>query len=219
MTVRRHHCSITNLTEEEATFWRTVPSAVASDAMGRSGAMVGAIKPLHPSMKLLSQARTADCMVGDNSALHALINRSGAYEALVVNGQGSEDIALFGGVLCRAAMARGLDGLVIDGAVRDSAEIIDLGFPCFARAVVPRGPHKGFGGVIDGPIACGGLSVEPGDIVIGDADGVSVVPYHRREDIRAEVEKIQRREKRALELIAEGRSPSELYGDPEVKVI
>ena len=71
-------------------------------------------------------------------------------------------------------------GLVIDGAVRDSDEIIEMGFNVFSRAIVPCGPHKGFGGVIDAPVSCGGVVVSPGDLVIGDADGVTVVPFGKR---------------------------------------
>ena len=103
--------------------------------------------------------------------------------------------------------------------LRDSAEIIEAGFPVFARGVVPRGPHKAFGGVIDGPIACGGVSVSPGDLILGDADGVTVVPFARASEVLDAARAVLEKEARVLKTLAEGGSLAELYGVPEIELI
>ena len=121
--------------------------------------------------------------------------------------------------MTRSALHNGIAGLVIDGAVRDTLEIIESGFPCFARTVVPRGPHKGFGGVIDGTISCGGISVSPGDLIIGDADGVTVVPFSRIAETLEAANSILAKEDRVLAKLAEGGSLAEVYGVPEITLV
>lgn len=219
MTVYRRRFEVPRLTGEELAAWSEVPTALASDCLNRAQAMVGRIGPLAPGMRIVGQARTVECMVGDNSALHGAIGLCEVGDVLVCDAQGFEDTALFGGLLTRAALAQGIAGLVIDGAVRDSREIIDLGLPCFARAVVPRGPHKGFGGTIDGPITCGGVALSPGDLVIGDADGVAVVPFASVARTLRAVREIVAKEERALASLQQGGSLAEVYGVPKVELI
>jgi regulator of RNase E activity RraA len=147
--------------------------------------MSARIAPLAPGMTVCGQARTVTGMVGDNGAAHAAIGLVEAGDILVVDGRGHTETAVWGGIMTRAAMERGVGGLVVDGAVRDAAEIRALGFPTFAAGICPAGPGKGFGGIIDGPIACAGCPVKPGDIVIGDDDGVAVIPLERQAEILA----------------------------------
>ena len=118
-----------------------------------------------------------------------------------------------------AAIARSIAGVVIDGAVRDAAEIRELGFPCYARANVPSGPHKGFGGIIDGPISCAGCPVKPGDIVIGDDDGIAVVPLEWAEDMLAASKEKLAQELDTLKQITEGKTTAELLGIDEPEMI
>lgn len=219
MSVKQHQIEIPRLTPATLAVWAEIPAAVASDAMGRTGAMAGAVSPLHPEMRIVAQARTVHCMVGDNSALHAAIGVAEVGDVLVCDAQGFEDAAIWGGLMTMSAIDRGLAGLVIDGAVRDSAEIIEKGFPAFARATVPRGPHKGFGGVIDGVISCAGRVVAPGDLIIGDSDGVTVVPYAALEETLAAASAILDKEARALAHVAEGGTLNDLYGVPEIELL
>lgn len=114
--------------------------------------------------------------------------------------------------MTRAALERGVVGAVIDGAVRDVDEIIDLGFPIFARATCPGGPHKGFRGVIGVSVQCGGVVVNQGDIVVGDADGVTVVPADRAGEALAALSRLAEREQRWLERIRTGESTVEILG-------
>jgi len=179
MPIFQHTAAFERLAADRIDAWRAIPPAIASDCMNRSQTMAAAIKPLAPGMALCGQARTVECMVGDNGPIHAAIRILQPGDVLVIDAGGHPDTAVFGGLLTRAAMAVGVAGAVVHGAVRDSAEIIELGFPVYASAIVPRGPHKGFGGTIDGAISCGGCPVSPGDIVLCDDDGVAVVPLAR----------------------------------------
>lgn len=106
--------------------------------------------------------------------------------------------------------------MVIDGAVRDGAQIVESGFPCFARGQVPAGPHKLFGGAINCPVSCGGVSVQPGDLIVADSDGVTVVPLDRVEATAEAYAALKAKEARALADLDAGRMLSEIYGVPEV---
>lgn len=185
MTIQRYKTDFKKLSQAELDKWKDLPPAVVSDCMNRTQVMAGAIKPVAEGMKVLGQARTVTCMVGDNSAAHVAIGMLEPGQILVIDAGGYEDTAIWGGIMTRAAVKRKIGGLVVDGAVRDVAEIRAFGLATFTRAVVPAGPHKGFGGIIDGPIACAGCPVKPGDIIIGDDDGVCVVPLERADEILA----------------------------------
>ncbi|MEL6477144.1 MAG: RraA family protein [Pseudomonadota bacterium] len=214
--ILHHDLPIPRLTEESLQAWREIPPAVASDAQNRLQAMRSAIRPLHLDMRLAAQARTVQCKIGDNGALHAALTIVEPGDVLVCDAGGYEDTALFGGLMARAAQARGVAGLVIDGAIRDRAEIIEMNLPVFARSAVPRGPHKGLGGAIDGPISCGGLTVHPGDLILGDADGVTVVPFAQAGPVFDAAQAILAKEAKALATLAEGGSLADLYGVPEI---
>ena len=115
------------------------PTTTLSDALGRTGAMAHAIKPLAPGMRCLGPAFTVRCYPADNLSLHRALELASPGEVLVVDGGDVLDTALVGELMVYAAKRRGLAGLVIQGAVRDAAGIRDLGFPVFALAVAPRG--------------------------------------------------------------------------------
>jgi regulator of RNase E activity RraA len=212
MPVTRHPATFRTLSAAELTTWRGTATATASDAMDRSQAMSGAIKPIKAGLSLCGQARTIQAMVGDNSALHLAVSLARPGEVLAIDAGGHEDTAVWVDILTTAAIGRGIAGIVLDGATRDVARIRDLGFPVFCRAVVPRGPHKGFGGVIDGPVAVGGVPVNPGDLVLGDDDGVTVVPLARLAAVRAALDAIVEKERQLLAGVAAGRSTAQLLG-------
>lgn len=178
--------------------------------------MDGGIQPLAPNMRLAGQARTIRCMVGDNSALHAALDLAEPGDVLVADAGGFLGNAVWGGLMTEAARRKGIAGLVIDGAVRDSAEIVASAFPCFARGTVPAGPHKNFGGEIDGPVACGGVAVSPGDLVVADADGVTVVPLARVGAVLAAYGALKEKEARTLAALEAGDTLAGIYGVPEV---
>ena len=215
MTIQRHRTDFDILPPETIARWELIPPAIVSDCMNRELVMVGAIKPVRDGTRLAGQARTVSCMVGDNSAAHVAIGLVQPGQVLVIDAGGYEDTALWGGIMTRTAVERGIGGLVIDGAVRDVAEIRELGFKVYARAVVPAGPHKGFGGTIDGAVSCGGCPVRPGDLIIGDDDGVCVVPLERQAGLlEASAAKIAS-EDATIADIAAGKLPSASMGLPD----
>lgn len=219
MPIQRYKTDYKKLSKSDLARWTDLPPAVVSDCMNRTQVMAGAIKPVKEGMRVLGQARTVTCMVGDNSAVHMAIGLVEPGEVLVVDAGGYEDTAIWGGIMTRAAVQRKIGGLVVDGAVRDVAEIREFDFQTFARAIVPAGPHKGFGGVIDGPIACAGCPVKSGDIVIGDDDGVCVVPLERAEDIlAASLDKIAQ-EEATNQGTADGTLPGAQMGLDEPEII
>lgn len=212
MSLIRQPCQFRVLTAQELLAWAEVPTAVAGDAQNRSRCMSAAIKPIKDGMRMVGQARTVQAMVGDNSAAHAALAIAQRGEVLVIDGCGHVDTALWGGIMTAAAVERGLGGVVIDGAIRDVAELRRTNLPMFARGAVPRGPHKGFGGAIDGPVSVGGVAIHPGDLILGDDDGVTVVPLAEVDSVLLEVQRILAREAGILQAIRAGKSSAELVG-------
>lgn len=219
MALRRHEVNFEILSQEVLDGFTGLASSQVGDAMNREQVMSAAIKPIAEGTRLRGQARTVNAMAGDNGIIHAAIPYVRPGEILVVNGMGLEDVAIWGEVMTHAAQKQGIAGIVLDGAVRDAAEMRELGFPVFCRAIVPRGPHKGFGGTIDATIACGGVAVSPGDLVIGDDDGVSVVPLAQIRAVQAAAREAQKREWAWLEQIAKGKTTRELLGLPEPELV
>ena len=196
-----------------------IAASLLGDAMNRAGIMAAAIRTIAPGTRLAGQARTVSSMAGDNGILHAAIPHMRPGEVLVVDAARVEDVAVWGEIMTHSAMQRGVAGLVLDGAIRDVAAIREMGFPVYCRAVVPRGPHKGFGGTIDAPIACGGVSVAPGDLIVGDDDGVAVVPLADVGRILAAARAAEAREAETIAKIEGGMTSADILGIPEPELI
>lgn len=157
--------------------FRDVPVAVVGDCMGRSVGAIG-LRPYHGDLAtvLCGPALTVRVRPGDNLMIHKALFMAHPGDILVVDGGGDLTQALVGGLMRATAIARRLGGFVLNGAVRDTAEWAGGGMPIFARGHTHRGPSKDGPGEINVPIACAGLAVNPGDLVLGDADGVIAVP-------------------------------------------
>ncbi|ODT46908.1 MAG: 4-hydroxy-4-methyl-2-oxoglutarate aldolase [Methylobacterium sp. SCN 67-24] len=156
--------------------YASVASATAHEAMERRGALDSSIKPVRRGMKVLGPAFTCVCPPGDNLTLHAALKMAKAGDVIVCASAGFTEQGLFGDVMASCAMGKGIGGLVVDGGVRDGATIAEIGFPVFARALSIKGSVKETLGALNKPIVAGGMLVEPGDLVIGDDDGVCIVP-------------------------------------------
>ena len=154
-----------------------VPAAHVGDSMGRNIGTVG-LAAYHGALSLMfaGPALTVRVRPGDNLMIHVAIAMAQPGDVLVVDGGGDVSQALIGGLMRTSAMARGIAGFVIDGAVRDLAEWAEGGIAVYARGHTLRGPTKDGPGEVNVPIACGGMAVCPGDLVIGDADGVITIP-------------------------------------------
>ena len=150
-------------------------AAILADVNERRGALHGRIAAVHQSMKLAGPAVTVEVRPGDNLMIHAALAIAQPGDVLVIDGKGDLSSALMGAIMMNQAKALNLGGVVIDGAVRDVLELQDLGFPVFAAGTNPNGPTKYIPGRVNWPVSIGGVSVQPGDLVIGDADGVVVI--------------------------------------------
>ena len=149
--------------------------AIFADVAGRRGAMDGRIRALRPGMRISGTAFTVEVRPGDNLMIHAAMSLAQPGDVLVIDGKGDQTSALMGTIMITACRKLGIAGVVVDGAVRDSLEIEEIGFPVFSVGTNPNGPTKNVGGRIGHPVTVGGVTVHPGDFVIGDADGVVVI--------------------------------------------
>jgi len=171
-----------------------LPVANVCDAMDRISAVDSAIRRMWRGARIVAQAYTVLTRSGDNQRIHEAIDLAVPGEALVVNGFADTSRALVGELLAGRAQANHLAGFVVDGAIRDVGEIEDLGIPVFARAVAPAGPYRLGPHRQQVPIAVGGQCVIPGDVVVGDADGVVIIPIGLLRDTVEAAEKIRANE-------------------------
>lgn len=164
---------------------RGLSAATVHEAGGKIGVMPRAIKPVHPQFRVCGPAVTVHSPPGDNLWLHYAIYAAQPGDVLVVHTEGAFDHGYWGEVMSTAAVARGLGGLVIDGCVRDFTLLGEVGFPIFSRGLCIRGTAKDRNayGAINRSLRFDGLQIEPGDLVIGDSDGVVVVPRERAAEV------------------------------------
>lgn len=180
--------------------FKNASSAAIADAMGRFGFMDPGIES-RTGLPFCACAVTVRCRPGDNLMLHKAIEVAREGEAIVVDTCGSRTTAVFGELMGRTATARGVAGLVVDGAVRDVDQLRALQLPVFSREVSPGGCDKDGPGEINVPVSCGSVVVMAGDVVVADRDGVVVVPLaHVREVIETLADVIKREEARAGEI-------------------
>ncbi len=152
------------------------PVAIIGDGLGRRAIMDAGIKPLDASLTMVGTAVTVEVHPADNLMIHAALRIAREGDVLVINAHGDLGHGIWGELTTRMAIRKKLAGIVIDGAVRDSRELSTCGLPIFVRGVNPTGGSKDGPGQINMPTSCGGVAVLPGDVVVGDADGVIVVP-------------------------------------------
>lgn len=161
---------------------RAYQSAVLCDVGGRRGTLNSRIQALHPSMKVVGPAFTVEVRPGDNLLFHVALAVARPGDVIVVDGKGDDTCALVGELMVAQGAAAGLAGFVVDAASRDSETIGGGTFPVFSAGRNPCGPTKGLPGTLGRPISVGGVAVQPGDLVVGDADGVVIIP---RDQVRA----------------------------------
>ncbi|WP_250520579.1 MULTISPECIES: RraA family protein [unclassified Caballeronia] len=165
-------------------------AAILADVAGRRGTVHGRVKPLSPKMKVAGPAITVEVRQGDNLAIHAALAIAKPGDVIVVDGKGDVSCALLGEIMATQAKVSGIAGIVIDAAVRDAHELANGDYPIFSAGLNPCGPTKSVAGLVNHPISAGGTAVNPGDLVVGDADGVVVIP---RADVARIVELAQKK--------------------------
>jgi RraA family protein len=150
-------------------------ASILADVAGRRGTLCSRVAPLAPSMRIAGPALTVEVRPGDNLMIHAAMAIAKPGDVLVIDGKGDETSALMGEIMVSQCKAMGLAGIVIYGSVRDTEALCEMGFPVYAVGANPNGPTKNIPGRINWPISVGGASVNPGDLIVGDADGVVVI--------------------------------------------
>jgi 4-hydroxy-4-methyl-2-oxoglutarate aldolase len=163
--------------------FRDLASATIYEAAGQTGMLDPGIKPVYPQARVCGTAVTVQCHVGDNLMLHKGVTVAGPGDVLVATIGEHVRAGAWGEILVTAAKARGITGLVIDGGVRDVEAIETHKFPVFARGICIGATMKKSIGKINHSIVCGGALINPGDLIVGDRDGVVVVPKERAQEI------------------------------------
>jgi len=158
-------------------------ASILADVAGRRGTFDGRIAAVSPKVKMAGPAFTVEVRAGDNLMIHAAMSMAKPGDILVVDGKGDRSCALMGSIMINACKKMNLGGVVLDAALRDIDEVRDLGFPVYCVGTNPNGPTKFVPGRINWPISCGGISVNPGDLIVGDADGVVVVEREKAESL------------------------------------
>ncbi|HEV8411196.1 MAG TPA: hypothetical protein VGQ30_11860 [Gemmatimonadaceae bacterium] len=182
--------------------YRGLASSNVADAMGRFGFMDPGIQS-RSHLPLCGFAVTVQCRPADNLMVHKALQVAKPGEIVVVSTCGNLTSAVFGELMCHTAVAAKLGGIIVDGALRDVEGITRLAFPAYSRTVCPGSCDKDGPGEINVPISCGGAVVAPGDVVIGDADGIAVVPRDSASQIIELVTQLMSRdEKRIAEIDA-----------------
>ena len=177
--------------------FREIPVANVSDSMYRMSAGGARLRPMHKGGRMAGPAFTVKTRPGDNLMIHKALDLAEAGDVIVVDAGGDLTNALIGEIMSTYSSARGIAGFVIDGAVRDADEIRGNDFPVYAAGVTHRGPYKDGPGEINVPVAIDGMVIEPGDLILGDGDGILCVPYDATAQVLAaaiEKQKVEGRE-------------------------
>jgi regulator of RNase E activity RraA len=183
--------------------FRTVPVANISDCMSRMAAGGARLRPMHDGTLLAGPALTVRTRPGDNLMVHKALGLAKPGDVIVVDAGGDLTNAIIGEIMTSYAQTRGIAGIVINGAIRDLGAIQRGSFPVYAAGVTHRGPYKDGPGVINGTIALDGMTIEAGDLIIGDEDGLLCVPYDQAEEIyRAAAAKHAAEEKTMADIAA-----------------
>ncbi|NLG78385.1 MAG: hypothetical protein GX492_00910 [Firmicutes bacterium] len=179
--------------------------------------MSSEIKPLWTGAKVVGSALTVACRVGDNLTLHKAIELAEPGDVIVADAGGYREAGgMWGEIMALAARKRGVAGVVIDGAARDVPILRAMKFPIFARTSSPGATSKKSFGSINRPIVCGGVLVNPGDIVLGDDDGVVIIPRARAEEVLELGRRRDAWEEQIKQLIEDGKTTVEIFGFDKV---
>ncbi len=195
---------IQKASDELLSAYKELPVANVSDSMNRLFAAGPTLRPMHTSGQLIGSAITVRTRPGDNLLLHKAIDMAMPGDVIVVDGGGDISNALMGELMLAYAIKKGVAGFVINGAIRDLDAFREINLPTFAAGVTHRGPFKDGPGEINVPISIDGMHINPGDIIIGDSDGVLAVPLNDAEWILESTLVKQDKEVKQMASIREG---------------
>lgn len=202
------------LPEAEVSLARRLGTATLHEAGGRIGALPSAIKPMAPSFRLSGPAFTVQSPPNDNLWIHRAMAVAKPGDILVVQAAGRYEAGYWGEIMSTAAKTAGLGGLVIDACVRDGGLLEEIGFPVFARGLCIRGTGKDFGatGWLNRPVMMGDILVQPGDLLVGDLDGVVAIPRDEVSRIVAKGAEREAAEQSILQRLQAGETTLQVYG-------
>jgi RraA family protein len=186
--------------------FRALPVANISDQMARMSAGGPLLRPMHSGASMAGPALTVRTRPGDNLMIHKALDLAAPGDVVVVDGGGDLTNALIGEMMISYAQTRAIGGIVVNGSIRDASWIAEQALPVYAAGITHRGPYKDGPGEINVPVALGGMVIAPGDLVVGDYDGLVCVPYDEAEAICVAAEAKQLAEQRQMQAIAERRS-------------
>jgi RraA family protein len=197
----RQRCVSPELTEQ----FRSIPVANVSDVMSRLTAAGASLRPMHDGTAMAGPALTVKCRPGDNLMVHKALECAVRGDVIVVDAGGDLTNAIIGELMTAYAAKKGVAGIVINGAIRDSDTLRKGSLPIFAAGVTHRGPYKDGPGEINVTVAIGGMCIEPGDLIIGDADGLLCVPFQLADEVYEAASAKHRAEETTITEISEGR--------------
>lgn len=203
--------------KELVEMFRDVPVANIDDCMNRIAAVDSKLKPMNKA-RLLGTAFTVKAPAGDNLMFHKALDMAQPGDVLVIATFGSQSRSLCGEIMTRYAMSKGLAGIVVDGCIRDSVEIGEItDFPVYAKGVTPNGPYKNGPGEINFPVSCGNQVICPGDILVGDGDGLLVIKPEEAKELAEKAKKISESEKDQFASIAAGTGLNRAWIDEKLE--
>ena len=187
-------------------------AATVHEALGKYGNLPSAIKPISSTMKVCGPAYTVKTMPGDNILLHRAYAYAKPGDVIIANCSGFYEAGYWGDLMSLGAKTKGINGLVIDGCVRDADDIEAMGFPVFSRGLCILGTSNHGDGFLNEPIVIGDVLINPGDIIIGDRDGVVVVPQNRITEAIEKSAAREAKEENVRRQLREGKTSLQIYG-------
>lgn len=187
-------------------------TATICEALGNINFLPSGIKPIAKKMKVCGPAYTIQTMPRDNVLLHRAYAYAKAGDVLIANCSGFHEAGYWGDLMSLGAKTKGINGLVIDACVRDADDIEAMGFPVFSRGLCIRGTSNYGDGTLNEPIIIGDVSINPGDIIVGDRDGVVVVPQNKIEEVIEKATAREAKEERTRIELRKGFPSIKIYG-------
>ena len=187
-------------------------TATVHEAQGRSGLLRPYMRPIYPTARVAGSAVTVSCQAGDNLMIHASIAVCQPGDVLVVVTTSESTDGMFGELLGVSCQAHGIAGLIIDAGVRDTTELTAMNFPVWAKAVSAQGTVKSTAGDVNIPVVCAGAMIVPGDVIVGDSDGVVVVPREKAVEVAQASEQRLAKEEKTRQRLRSGELGLDFYG-------